>query len=152
MGKMIIRHQYEVGYAVLFNQHIKRGFNIRDANGLIGFRPDSLIGLQRIRLSGETTLFTPWKFLGFRMAPVARIDMALIKVGPGLFRSRNFFSGVSLGLRARNENLIFNTIEARAFYYPVTVEDIGHFRFSLTSNFRIKYPTNLVNKPATVFR
>lgn len=151
MGKMIIRHQYEVGYAVLFNQHIKRGFNIRDANGLVGFRPDSLIGLQRIRLSGETTVFTPWRVLGFRMAPIARIDMALIKVGSSLFRSKNFFTGISLGLRARNENLIFNTIEARAFYYPVVVEDLGHFRFSLTSNFRIKYPTNLVNKPATAF-
>jgi hypothetical protein len=151
MGKMIIRHQYEAGYAVLFNQHIKRGFTIRDANGLVGFRPDSLIGLQRIRLSGETTLFTPWRVLGFRMAPIARIDMALIKLGSQFLRANNFFTGVSLGLRARNENLIFNTIEARGFYYPVVVEDLGHFRFSLTSNFRIKYPTNLVNKPATAF-
>jgi hypothetical protein len=151
LDKMIIRHQYEVGYAVLFNQHIKRGFTIRDANGLVGFRPDSLIGLQRVRLGGETTVFTPWRVLGFRMAPIARVDMALIKLGPRFLKSNNFFTGISLGLRARNENLIFNTIEARAFYYPVIVEDLRHFRFSLTSNFRIKYPTNLVNKPATAF-
>jgi hypothetical protein len=151
LGRMIMRHQYEAGYAVLFNQAVKRGFNIRDANGLIGFRPDSLVGLQRITLSEETILFTPWKFMGFNLAAIARIDAALIKIGPGLFRSRNFFTGISLGLRVRNENLIFNTIEARAFYYPVTVEDLGHFRLTLTSNFRIKYPTNLVNKPSTAF-
>jgi hypothetical protein len=151
LGKMIIRHQYEAGYAVLFNQTVKRGFNIRDINGIISFRPDSLVGLQRITLSEETTIFTLWKFLGFRLAPIARIDGALIKVSTGLFRSRNFFSGISIGIRARNENLILNTIEARVYYYPVTVEDIGHFKFTITSNFKINYPTNLVNKPATVF-
>ncbi len=152
MGRMVLRHQYEGGYAVLFNQTAKRGFTINDDNGITGFRPDSLVGRQRVTLSEETTLFTPWKFLGFRLAPIARIDLALLKVGTGLFRSRNFFSGLSLGLRARNENLIFNTIEARVIYYPTTVDDIGHSRFMFKSRYTIKYPTNLVNKPATVFQ
>lgn len=151
MGRMIIRHQFETGYAVVFNQHVKRGINIRDLNGIVGFRPDSLVGLQRVTLSQEETLFTPWKILGFRIAPIARVDLALIKLGPGLLRSRNFFSGYSLGVRMRNENLIFNTIEARVFYYPKTVEGLDNIRFSVTSRFRIRYPTNLVNKPATVF-
>ena len=151
IGKMIIRHQYEAGYAILFNQIVKRGFTIRDRNGIVGFMPDSLVGPQRMTLGTETSVFTPWKFLGFRMAIIPRVDLALIKVSTGLFRSRNFFSGFSLGLRVRNENLIFNTVEARVFYYPTIVEDLGHFRFTIRSNIKIKYPTNLVNKPATVF-
>ena len=110
------------------------------------------MGLQRVTVSQETTVFTPWKMLGFRVAPITRVDLALIKRNSGLLRTRNFFPGFSLGLRARNENLIFNTIEARLFYYPTTVERVGHLRFSITTNFRIKYPTNLVNKPATVFQ
>lgn len=152
MGRSIVRHQLEAGYAALFNQHIKRGLTIRDKEGIIGFLPDSLVGLQRVILSGETTVFTPWKLLGFRMAPLARIDIALLKTGDGLFRSRNLFAGFSAGLRVRNENLIFNTVEARLFYYPNTVEDIGHFKFTVTSNLRIRYPTNLVKKPTTAFR
>jgi hypothetical protein len=150
-GNIIFRNQFEAGYAILFNQHLKRGVNVRDLNGIVGFKPDSLVGTQRITLSQETIGFTPWKILGFRLAPIARVDVALIKVSTGMFRSRNFFTGFSLGIRARNENLIFNTIEARLFYYPEIVERVNHFHFTITTNFRIKYPSNLVNKPATVF-
>ena len=151
VGKMIVRHQFESGYAALFNQNVKRGIDIRDAHGIVGFMPDSLVGIQRVTVSQEATVFTRWKLLGFRLAPIGRVDLALIKINTGLLRTRNLFSGLSLGLRARNENLIFNTIEARLFYYPKTVERIEHFRFNITTNFRIKYPTNLVNKPSTVF-
>jgi len=151
MGKMIVRHQSIFGYAAIINQSVKRGIDIRDANGILGFNPISLVGYQRATMSQEATIFTPWKVLGFHMAPMARIDLALIKITKGLFQTENFFSGFSLGMRARNENLIFNTIEARLFYFPKTVEGMDHFSFNITTNFRIKYPTNLVNKPATVF-
>lgn len=151
VGKLIIRHRYESGYAALINQNVKRGINIRDVNGLIGFKPDSLVGLQRITFGNEVTVFTPLRIIGFRIAPVARVDMALIRRAAPLFKSANFFSGFSLGLLARNENLILKTIEARIFFYPKTVERVDAFRFNITSNFRIRYPTNLVNKPATVF-
>lgn len=151
MGRIIVRHQSIFGYAAIINQAVKRGVDIRDVNGILGFMPDSLVGFQRLTMSQEETLFTPWKVFGFRLAPVARVDLALIKITKGLFQTQNFFSGFSLGLRARNENLIFNTTEARLFYYPKTVERVDHFRFNITTNFRIRYPTNLVNKPATVF-
>jgi hypothetical protein len=151
MRKMIVRHQSLFGYAALINQTVKRGIDIRDVNGIMGFMSDSLVGFQRATMSEETTVFTPWKVLGFHLAPMTRVDLALIKITKGLFQPQNFFSGFSFGMRARNENLILNTVEARFFYYPKTVEGISHFRFNITTNFRIKYPTNLVNKPATVF-
>jgi len=151
IGKTIVRHRYELGYAALVNQNVKRGIDIRDINGLIGFKPDSLVGLQRVTFGNEVTVFTPLKLLGFRIAPIARIDLALIRRTAALFKPDNLFSGFSLGLLASNENLILNTIEARVYFYPKTVEQVDAFRFNITSNFRIRYPTNLVNKPATVF-
>jgi hypothetical protein len=151
MSRMIMRHRFEVGYAMLFNQEVKQGININDVNGILGFKPDSLVGNQRMTMSQEEIIFTPWKFLGFRSAFVARADLSLIQRKGALFESQNFFSGFSLGIRARNENLIFNTIEMRLFYYPKTVELVEPFLFKVATNFRIRYPTNLVNKPATVF-
>ena len=151
IGKSIIRYQSAIGYAALVNQTVKRGMDIRDLNGILGFTPDSLVGFQRVTMSQEATVFTRLKILGFRIAPVARIDLALIRINKVLFQWNNFYSGFSAGLRVRNENLIFNTIEARLFYYPKIVERVAHFGFNITTNFRIKYPTNLVNKPATVF-
>ncbi|HEX5167875.1 MAG TPA: hypothetical protein VFW11_01780 [Cyclobacteriaceae bacterium] len=149
--RMIIRNQFECGYAILFNQNVKRGIDIRDLNGIVGFMTDSLVGRQRFTISQEVTAFTQWKFLGFRIALTGRAELALIQRTGQLVKARNFFSGFSVGVRARNENLIFKTIEARLFYYPKTVEGIDHFRFVFTSNLRIRYPTNLVNKPSTIF-
>lgn len=151
VGRMIVRHRYESGYAALISQNVKRGMDIRDTNGLIGFKPDSLVGLQRVTFGNEVTVFTPLKILGFRLAPIARIDLALIRRAAPLFKTDNAFLGFSLGLLAGNENLILKTIEARVFYYPKTVEQLDTFGFSITSNYRIRYPTNLVEKPATVF-
>ncbi len=151
-GAFKIRNQTEIGYTVLFNQNIKRGIDIRDVNGVLGFSPDSLVGTRRLIISDEFVVFTPSKVFGFRLAPVARIDMALINSNSNnLLSTNNFFSGLSLGLRARNENLIFNTIEIRTFFYPRTVERIQHINFSVGTNIKIKYPNNLVTPPATVF-
>ncbi|WP_276371685.1 hypothetical protein [Chryseolinea sp. H1M3-3] len=149
--RSIIRTQFESGYAVLFNQNVKRGIDIRDLNGIAGFLTDSLVGLQRFTIAQEATIFTPWKVLGFRMAPTGRVEFALIQRSGKFLQARNLFAGLSVGLRARNENLIFNTFEARIFYYPRIVEGLDHFRATIITNFRIRYPTNLVNKPSTVF-
>jgi hypothetical protein len=149
--RLIIRTQFESGYAILFNQNVKRGIDIRDLNGIAGFLTDSLVGLQRFTIAQEATIYTPWKLLGFRMAPTGRVELALIQRGSRLLQARNVFVGTSVGLRVRNENLIFNTLEARIFYYPKIVEGLDHFRATIITNFRIRYPTNLVNKPSTVF-
>jgi len=151
LGSTKIRHQIEVGYAWLFNQHVKRGIDIRDLNGITGFRPDSLVGTQRLLLNEEVIVYLRAKLLGFRMAPLMRIDLAMINRESPLVQKSNFFSGISIGVRARNEHLNFDTIEARIFYYPRTIERVQCFGFSFSTNFYIKYPTNLVTKPSTVF-
>ncbi|MGC1244236.1 MAG: hypothetical protein WA874_21785 [Chryseosolibacter sp.] len=150
-GSMILRTQFESGYARLFNQNVKRGIDIRNLNGIAGFLTDSLVGLERFTIAQEITMFTPWKLLGFRLAPTGRAELALIQRNGNLLQKQNLFAGFSLGLRARNENLIFKTIEGRIFYYPKTVEGLDHFRATIITNFRVRYPTNLLNKPATVF-
>ncbi|MBX2897201.1 MAG: hypothetical protein KF763_17270 [Cyclobacteriaceae bacterium] len=152
MGNTKIRHQAEINFASQINRGQKRLLDIRDVNGIQGFRPDSLWGAQRLYFRTETVLFTPWKLAGFRFAPVTRIDLAyLAKESRSLLQKQNFYSGFSAALRARNENLIFNTVEARVYYYPKTIEALEPWRFEFRSNLRIKYPTNLIAAPATVY-
>lgn len=152
VGNNIIRNSSEIGYALLLRQQVKKGINISDFNGISGFEPDSLTGVQRLKTSQEITIFTPFKILGFHIAPIARIDLALIQADLKLLDGKKFYSGFSTGFRARNENLIFKILEARIFYYPKVVEGIDHIRYTVTMNFKKRYPTNLVNKPATVFQ
>jgi hypothetical protein len=151
IGNKKFRHQIESGYSWIFNQQVKRGVDINDFNGIMGFRADSLVGSQRLTLAEEAVMYTPWKVLGFRLAPVMRIDMAMINQISPLLRKENFFAGISLGIKARNENLIFDTVEARMYFYPNTVEGMNQVGFSVTTSIRVKYPINLVSPPSTVF-
>jgi hypothetical protein len=111
-----------------------------------------LFGNKRLYWRNEAVLYTPWKLLGFHLAPVARVDVAFLgKQHQSLVLSENFYSGFSLALRARNENLIFNTVEARAYFFPKTTPGVDPVRLEIRSNIRIKYPTNLVTAPATAY-
>lgn len=152
LGRNKVRHQADLGFATLIDPAVKRKLDIRDLNGLNGFRPDSLAGDQRLTLRNEAVVYTSMKFLGFHLAPVVRMDLAYISSeNAKLIQKRNFYSGFSAALRARNENLIFNTVEARIYYYPKTVEGLSQTRLEFRTNLRIKYPTNLVTPPATVY-
>jgi hypothetical protein len=152
VGKYKIRHQTEGGYARQFNQVQKRQLNINEINGISGFRADSLVGDRRLIFNTQVIAFSPWKILGFKLAPIARIDLAyLARQNEVMFQHQHFLSGFLLGMRARNENLIFNTIEARIIFYPNTVEGISQLRFDFRTNIRIKYPTTLVYPPATYY-
>jgi len=66
-----------------------------------------------------------------------------------IFYDKPYF-GFGGGIRTRNENLIFGTIELRLIYYPRTIEDISSFNIRLTGNLRIKYSAGFVRAPGFV--
>ena len=149
--KLKIRHFMEIGFNQIYQRNIKAPLNISHENGIQGFRTDSLFGDLRIRTRILAIVFTDWKLLGFNFAVVPQFDFAYLGKQEATPINSNFFQGYSLGLRTRNENLIFNTLELRGFFFPNTVESINQFRVNITANIRIKYPTTLVRAPETIF-
>lgn len=149
--KFKVRHSLELGYNKLFLRNIKAPLDINNQNGIQGFRADSLSGDSRLRTRIQAIVFTNWKLLGFNFALVPQFDFALLSQRNESAFNGQFFQGYSLGLRTRNENLIFNTVEVRGFFFPTTVENVNHYRINVTANIRIKYPTTLVRAPDTLF-
>ena len=66
-----------------------------------------------------------------------------------IFYDKPYF-GFGGGIRTRNENLIFGTVELRFIYYPRTTEDISSINIRVTSNLRIKYSGTFVRAPGFV--
>ncbi len=149
--KFKIRHSFEFGYSRFFRRNIKNPLDINNNNGVQGFIADSLAGDSRLRARLQALVFTNWKLLGFNFAVVPQFDFAFLGQRNESPIDGNFFQGYSLGLRTRNENLIFNTVEVRGYFFPTVVENINHFRLNVTASLRIKYPTNLVRAPDTIF-
>ena len=140
----------DLDFAYVFNQRTNILLDINNSFGLEGFRADSLLGTKRLHARYEIVLYSRWSLLGFRLAPMMFADVGMIAPQDRtVFYDAPFF-GLGTGIRTRNENLIFGTIELKFIYYPRTVEDINSFRVSLTTNLRVKYSASFVKPPSLI--
>lgn len=149
-GEFLFRQSFNIDYTRVLNQRTSIPLDINNEFGLQYFRADSLWGTKRFHINSETLAFTPWNVLGFRFAPFAFGEMAMISGdNQSIFHDKPYF-GFGGGIRTRNENLIFGTVELRVIYYPRTIENISSFNIRVTSNLRIKYSAGFVRAPAFV--
>jgi hypothetical protein len=149
-GQFLFRQSFKVDYTRVFRQRTSIPLDINNEFGLQYFRADSLWGTKRFHINSETLAFSPWQVLGFRFAPFVFGELALISEQKrNLFFEKPFF-GFGGGLRTRNENLIFGTVELRLIYFPRTVEDVSSLTLRVTSNLRVKYSAGFVRAPAFV--
>lgn len=73
---------------------------------------ESVYGTNRAVVRSETVVFTPWDIYRFKIAMYGFADAGLIGDRGNLFRNR-FYSTLGVGVRIKNENLIFGTINIR---------------------------------------
>ncbi|HYG20503.1 MAG TPA: hypothetical protein VD816_16300 [Ohtaekwangia sp.] len=143
-----VRQLVRVGYAKAYDNRLRELLSLY--NQLQGFRPDSLYGHQRIFLRTETTLFTDWRLVGFRFAPFLSLENAWLKPRDIRRGFGDFYWGTTGGIRIRNENLIFGTIELRALYFPNPPLGTDPVSFKVTTNVRLKYSGSFVRPPSLV--
>lgn len=73
---------------------------------------EHITGINRMILNTETVLFTPYQPLGFRFAFFGFADFGLIGYESNIFRN-DFFTSFGLGIRIKNERLIFSAVQIR---------------------------------------
>jgi len=92
--------------------------SLERTGGIPGLTSPSLRGNEKIVLNLETVIFSPYRLLGFGFAFFTDLDLGFIKTeNVGFFESRPF-SALSLGVRIRNDQLVFNTFELKFSLYP----------------------------------
>lgn len=141
-----LRQYTAVSYGAMFNRVLTDPLRINNDFGLRHLVSGVPGGLQRISLHTETTLFLNYKLLGFRFAPFAGGDMALLSADRNLLRSAGY-PGVIGGIRTRNENLVFGTIELKGVYFPRSIEGEPAFKLILKSNISYRYRSGYVSAP-----
>jgi hypothetical protein len=148
--KLLIRETIGGDLAAIYKAKTSYPLDINNELGLRGFVADSLWGTKRFHITSETIVFTPIKLIGFALAPFTAIDAALLsKENEGLLHNKPYF-GLGGGLRTRNENLVFGTIELRMMYYPTSVPNVSNFNIKISSNLRVKYTASFVKAPSFV--
>ena len=114
-----------------------------------GFNSDSIRANKRFAVHAETALFTPWTLIGFRFAPFGSVDMVALKCVQ-CATSNELYWGLGGGLRTRNENLIFGTIEMKMTYIPKDQYGNSKFVFGFKQNLQVKNKGSFVKAPSLI--
>jgi len=64
---------------------------------------------------------------GFRFSPNLFYDAAFLTANSHVLSFNNYYSGIGVGVRIRNEHLALQTIILRFVYYPDNPVKDGHF-------------------------
>jgi hypothetical protein len=108
------------------------GIRRRDENDLLvldrktgvrGLRDSGLADRQRAALNLESVGFTPWALLGFKIAIYGFCDIGAVAPDLAGFSRARYYQSLGLGLRLRNERLVFDTVDLQLAFIPSPPED-----------------------------
>ena len=143
--RQFIRYDFTRGFSRFTGE--KEYIALRNDYGIRGLKSSSLTGTTRLMLNLETVVFSPLYIYGFRFAYYAFCDIGAVGSSDDLVYSNSIYSGFGVGLRIKNENLIFPTFVFRIGYYPNIPKDaeVAYWLISSESRrnfekFRIKEP------------
>jgi hypothetical protein len=149
--RLKIRQYINFSFTKQFNRLGIDPLTINNVFGLRYFNGDSTFGSERITLHSETTFFINYKLLGFKFAPFAFGDLSLLTPEDAAFSKSALYHGIGAGLRGRNENLVFQTIELRFVYFPRKTEQNNSFKIVLNTGIQFRFNSTYVKAPDIVF-
>ncbi|HZY25003.1 MAG TPA: hypothetical protein VFE71_04200, partial [Bacteroidales bacterium] len=117
-GNFRMRNFIYLNYTRGFGRYTNENLRFSTENGFSGFRNDSINGNQRLSLSLESVVFSPLNIYGFRFAFFGFADFAVLSGANEMLRHGFALSSIGIGLRIRNDNLIFNTLQIRFAFFP----------------------------------
>ena len=145
--KFKARQYVRLSYTRQFNQVALDPLKINNPFGIRYFRSDSVYGDRRVSLHGETFLFLKYKAFGFQFSPFFFSDVAMLTPKKQPITQAQYYWSIGGGMRTRNENLLFGTMEMRFVYFPRTTENMNPYLIKTTINLRFRYNTNYVRQP-----
>ena len=121
-GRNKIRNFVTVDYSRGVGRYTDEYLRFQRENGFTGFRNDSIKGTQRLTLSLESVLFSPSNLFGFRFAYYGFADIGYLSDSNETISNGFILTSIGLGIRIRNNNLLFNTLQIRIAFFPVKPE------------------------------
>ncbi len=125
--RLFVRTNYMIG----INRFHIENLNLSRNDYIRGFSSRETVGKQRLSFDLEYVMFIRREFYGFNMAVFGFGDLGIIGSNKQLIFTQNYYSGIGLGLRLHNENLVFKTFQLRFAFYPFHPDDMGLVGFIL---------------------
>ncbi len=147
MNKIKFRQRILASYAQQINSFTSEPLRINNLFGLTSFREDSIMAEKRLSVRSESFFFLNRKVLGFKFAPFITADASLLDLNKYTIWHDNVYYSIGGGVRTRNENLQFGTIELRFNYFPKKIAGHNQFSIMIRTNLKFRYNANYVTPP-----
>ncbi len=118
-------------YTLGINRFDDENLLLGNTDGIRGFSSHIGKGQQRLTLKIENVFFQNTSIYNFKTAFFTFFDLGLIGSADKVIFNDEYYAGLGVGLRIRNENLIFKTIQLRLAFYPYHPSDVGAMGFIL---------------------
>jgi hypothetical protein len=148
INRFTFRHSLRLKWLAGLNVPSYKVINLDDnIRGLSGSR---YYGQDKLAVSLESVAFTPWYLIGFRFALYAFADIGFLEFDNILVSRNHVYSSIGIGVRLRNENLVFKTIQLRFAFYNLGPEGTSKTGFDLTFTENRLFSPIEVGKPELV--
>jgi hypothetical protein len=115
---------------------------------LYGFRSGDLTGNTKMVLNSETVAYMPYKFIGFKFAPVMMVGLGMLGDPENPLVQSRLFQAYSVGLMLRNENLLTSTFQISFGLYPFFPDKRGLTAiYNPVTSFTIKVRGFAIGRP-----
>ncbi len=120
---------------------------LQSGYGLPYFGDNPFLSDSRSTIKFESVFYNLKKTLGFRFAPFIFSDISLLKPLHSPSIKTKGFTAFGGGLRTRNENLVFGTVELKGYLFPRPFDGMKNWKLELTTNIRFKYNSSFIRRP-----
>lgn len=145
-----IRQYVRFSAARQFNRTTFDPLRIDNTFGVRYMSTDSIVGDRRISLHSETYFFLKYKIFGFQFAPFTFGDVCMLTPEQKPINKSDFYYSLGGGLRTRNNNFVFGTIELRFAYFPRRGDTNNGFKVMLQSDLNFRYNNNYIKAPSII--
>ncbi|WP_231940295.1 BamA/TamA family outer membrane protein [Filimonas lacunae] len=118
--------------------------------GIRYFSSDSAIGNRRFSMHSETYFFLKYKLFGFKFAPFVFGDASYITPEKASLQKSDLYYFIGGGVRTRNENFVFGTIELRALYYPKVLPYTSQFKIMINTGLNFRFNSTYIKAPGII--
>jgi hypothetical protein len=118
VSRSMIRNFMRLNYTRGFNRNLDEHLRFYRDGGFSGYRNDSIHGSRRVSVNLESVVFSPLNLAGFRFAFYGFADLSSLSETGQAIAHGTILSGIGLGIRVRNDNLVFKTFQIRVGFFP----------------------------------
>jgi hypothetical protein len=125
------RHYLNLKYSRSIKPYEKKQlFSLDKESGINGFENLLQDGDKRLLAKMEHDIYTPFTIIGFNTAIIQFADLALLSSKGENIIDNPLKSAIGIGLRFKNERLVFSTIQFTIAYYPnSSLDDMEKMRY-----------------------